>query len=61
MINVNLVFEIGNIANIELSKKTCLATLFFDALWSRIVVTANSLYEFFIILSLKIFCTKFEL
>ena len=56
-----LVFDMGSIANIALSKKICLATLFLEDKWSTIVVTANSLYEFSIILSLKRFLIKVEL
>ena len=38
-----LVLDIGNKANMESSKKICLAILLFDGECSRIVVTANSL------------------
>ena len=50
--------QMGSIANISLFKKICLAILFFKDVWLRIVVTANSLYEFSIAWSLKRFLTK---
>ena len=56
-----LVFEIGNKANIELSKKICLAVLFLLELCFKIVVTAVSLYEFLIILLSNRFFIKLEL
>jgi len=54
------VLEMGSNANISSSKNTCLVVLFFILLCFKIVVIADSLYEFFINLSLKISFTKSE-
>ena len=41
-----LFFEIGRSANIELSKKICLATLLLKGECFKFIVIAHSLYEF---------------